>query len=309
MHISVSILTLIVATSTADRCVLAPLPSTESWCPNERSGSKGFMELAVIAKPFFMVSMGPPASGKSSGLEMVKKTLGIEGDPIIPIIVDDIIASFPAYQSEIERVKNVMKESSVADPVIERALCKMSESVYFPYRGWADHKSNSMILEEFLTTEKRRHIVYESTGSNGAYGWALKVSAMAKANGYTPILFYPHVETDALLRRARSRAECQGRLPCPDSILVIAKQAQNNLLDVATKVSKGTSPIEKVYVFDNNGKVEDGFPKLAAELSNDPKVDEEGVQRAVQSIRNLVNPALPGRLLAASSATQRKELI
>ena len=289
MHIPVLILTSLVVIGTADRCMLAPIPSTESWCPNERSGSKELMKRAVIERPYFIISMGPPASGKSSSLAAVKRILGIEDDPMIPVVVDDIVASFPAYQSEIERLRDVIKELNVANPMIEKALCKMSGKIYSPYRGWADHKSNSMILEEFLTAEKRRHVVYESTGSIGAYEWALKISAMAKVNGFIPILFYPYVKTGELLRRARSRAEKEGRLPCPDWILSIAQQASNSLLDVATRASKGTSPMEEIYVFDNNGRVEDGFPKLIAELSNDPKSNRESALKAVQNIANPIN--------------------
>lgn len=299
---------LLIAIIPAEGCSLGSAPSTESWCPGERmwdfkKNRSDLTSLAATPK-YFIISMGPPASGKSSSLGYIQEKLNIKTEPILEIIVDDIVASFPAYREEIKKMKQILGdlhtqttdrlrselqkkgpglsadelkkkvEAMEKDPKVDiisepllGVVCNMSQTIYFPHRSWADQKSNSLLLEEFIEPVKYRHVVYESTGSNNAFGWANDVARMAAVHGFVPILMYPFVETDQLKRRAFLRSSREGRLPCSGMIESISKQARDNFVravETMTSVT-GDSPYKEIFLVDNRG----GAPIPLAEFSSE----------------------------------------
>lgn len=167
---------LLIAIIPAEGCSLGSAPSTESWCPGERmwdfkKNRSDLTSLAATPK-YFIISMGPPASGKSSSLGYIQEKLNIKTEPILEIIVDDIVASFPAYREEIKKMKQILGdlhtqatdrlrselqkkgpglsadelkkkvEAMEKDPKVDvisepllGVVCNMSQTIYFPHRS------------------------------------------------------------------------------------------------------------------------------------------------------------------------------
>lgn len=213
------------------------------------------------SRPYFILTIGPPASGKSSSLDTILGLLDIDPKDqksILEINVDKYVEQQELWGKTAQSFKETIKELGASNmaPEAMEAICLLGQKFYLLNRGPADHKSNSKLLSEMMHAydvpkTKRRHVVYETTGSLNAYDWAMKVGAMAAAHGYRPIVIYPMVLTADLCKRSQQRAVDIGRLPCPSIIRTFAAQAFESVLKMVEMAKKGTGPYTRVFLLDN----------------------------------------------------------
>ena len=231
-------------------CKVAETPKLDSTIKMDADGM-----------PCFILTIGPPASGKSSSLHVILELLGIDSKDhksVLEINVDKYVEQQELWGKTAQSFKETIKELGASNmaPEAMEAICLLGQKFYLLNRGPADHKSNSKLLSEMMHAydvpkTKRRHVVYETTGSLNAYDWAMKVGAMAAAHGYRPIVIYPMVLTVDLYRRSQQRAADIGRLPCPTIIRTFAVQAFESVLKIVELAKKGAGPYTRVFLLDN----------------------------------------------------------
>lgn len=110
-------------------------------------------------------------------------------------------------------------------------LCKATTRVYFKHRQKANNATDALLLQQFVDSEARSNILYESTGSNSAIGWLLNVAKAARNLGFRVSLIFSEVTDEKILvSRAVTRAlkSTDGRLPCPEDIKKLNNEAQIN---------------------------------------------------------------------------------
>lgn len=176
--------------------------------------------------PQFIVSYGPPASGKSKVFEFAQKMLGVSS--LVNINVDDIIAENKDYQVEIRSCAKQFAETDINDVSLD--LLSSCNSIYYKYRSKADEESTARLLRAL---DENRDIVYETTGRDMT--WFVTHDLPKIPKNYKICIVYFVVRPSNLLGRAWSRAQTSGRMPEVKTILDIATSAETNFIDLANK--------------------------------------------------------------------------
>jgi len=179
----------------------------------------------------FIFTMGPPAAGKTGAANLwLREMRGIEinRNEIDFINVDDIVSANPDYDRE---TKNWMREHLGEThgnnlTSVSESLCNGTSQIYLRYREDADRRSNSRLLENLVNPTKT--VIYETSGSNYAFGWMMGVAKLAVSAGFQIHLVFPVAHFEQLKERALRRAFQEGRLPCPNIIENINEQARAN---------------------------------------------------------------------------------
>lgn len=204
-------------------------------------------------RPLFIISYGPPASGKSPtgnpfqitmeciGHHMNKPTNNQKDDDyclennILPVNVDNIIKMFK------ERVKDFVVD------------CKTLESDYVQMRSFADSFSDTLLN---YGLNMRYNILWETTGSN--YEWIMKEIFRIRNMGYRVVIYYPLVSLKNLIQRAESRQNATGQIGAPqERITQVQKLAAKNMERIIlNKIKTGSGP-DDVFIYDNNGSRND----------------------------------------------------
>lgn len=190
----------------------------------------------------FIITMGPPGSGKSQIVDKILESFKVKRNHVIPVLVDDIVEKIPGFQEDYERVANIEDEEK---------RDKQTEKVYFGYRRIADRLSEDILDRALLESY---HIVFETTGGN--IDWTLRTIQKVREHGYVVLLVYPFVDGQKLLERIDERAkryQLEGktpRKPAVERVLKNVKDAQDNFITLSKYV-------EKSYVYDNNGPMEE----------------------------------------------------
>lgn len=175
------------------------------------------------ATPTFFVAYGPPASGKSRVVpvlrERIPEEFGQLDDPV-SVIVDDIFES-----GEVGALYKTYRRR-----IIERYGDRSelyTQRLYFYLRWVADQISDS-ILNRALAGHY--NVLWETTGQSD---WPLHELGRASSYGYNTVVAYPLASTNALIERARLRAENDGQeAPPRDRMKQIVESSQTHLIDI-----------------------------------------------------------------------------
>lgn len=195
---------------------------------------KSFVDNKPSIRPVFMITYGPPASGKSSALNLVCEDLGVDPKSVVGVLIDDVVERTPGYLETSREVWDRYQDKD--DPQLTKEL----GDVYFDYR-----KTFGILGETVLNTAiaRRNNIAWETTGAN--IDWTVKTINEAKLQGYLVVLIYPFVFLDDLKKRAVLRSNREHPRRPPESFINMSfENAQNNFKKVLNKV-------DSAYVYDN----------------------------------------------------------
>ncbi len=184
-------------------------------------------------RPYFIITYGPPGSGKSSVLDSVLKDLGILRKNVVEVLVDEVIQRSPRYLDDVAAIVTQHAESMER----ERSLT----AAYFKYRySSADAIADGILYRAFI---ERYDVIWETTGND--VSWILKTINEARREGYAIVVVYPFVTLGQLLSRVMSRASSNPVNPrLPDTAYITANfhNAQRNFETIV-----GASDMALVY--------------------------------------------------------------
>jgi len=151
--------------------------------------------------PTFVIAYGPPASGKSSILEVLGRLLPAD------------FGSVDSKHTIEVNVDRIFQEGPLA-PVFGRARAFASnrsplhaQRLYRYYRWVADQIAD-LVLDEALLG--KYHVLWESTGESVA--WTQREIARIRSTGYEVVLAFPLVGEDEIMRRMHARANQEATL-------------------------------------------------------------------------------------------------
>lgn len=187
-------------------------------------------------KKYLIVRYGPPASGKSKIIDMVKKEYNI--DKCFMYDIDSAVENKNDYQKEIQKCIRYYQSVDKQEDLDPDKIKKCS-SIYFNHR---DAKVfNKLDAGESDARRKGMSIIYETTGCTQRHIDFIKeaVRSYRKA-GYIIVLYYPLVPLGVLKERAFKRAQMTGRY-VRDICASDAVQLVKNLIDY----------VDDIYFYNN----------------------------------------------------------
>lgn len=190
--------------------------------------------------PIFIITYGPPGSGKTDIVKNLTQRFGIPTNRLVNVLVDDIVEKIPGYMEEMKSTANL----DLPGHEIQQELTK----VYFKYRrSTGDFMSESVLNRAFVG---KYHVVWETTGDN--IDWALKTIQLARQQGYMVFLVYPFVSEKQLLKRVAKRAKTSDNPRKPD-----AGRVKKNIITAQKNFITISKYVDKSFVYDNDGNVDD----------------------------------------------------
>jgi predicted ABC-type ATPase len=207
--------------------------------------------------PYFIVTYGPPGSGKTSIVRRFLQQEGLKMEQTIWTLVDDVVAALPEFQVKmtelVENAKITSKESK--HPVDdldtlsknEAALNKKKSDLYQKYRPTGDVGSNQ-IMNRALAS--RFNIIYETTGAS--VGWTIGILENAIRHGYRIVVLYPFVPRSTLETRLQHRSSTTLQAQAPSSFIDYAfTNAQNN-------ISQLSHHVDQIIIYNNGPETKEG---------------------------------------------------
>jgi len=211
-------------------------------------------------KPVFLITYGPPGSGKSYTLSKVARQYHYDLEHnFVKILLDDMIKSMSDYNEEMSTLNASRTIYMDQDGNLNQTYYNLAEEVYFKYRAMVN-QMKGMMLE--VAYRQKLNIVYETTGMKGKdHPEATIFQHMdeARARGYKIIVVYPHVEIALLNSRLASRNKKQKRVVNPRYIPHFIEKAQVNFLEYLNYA-------DTMYIFDNSEDKQESAGKRAAWL-------------------------------------------
>jgi len=180
-------------------------------------------------KPTFVLSYGPPGSGKTYVIERVLPEL----DPkkTVFALVDEWVWQFPAFQHELKEANSTITDSA--------ALEETRRNLYYKYRALADVVNDAVI---YRALAERFDVVFETTGNR--LTWSLPFLDKAQRQGYHTLALYPWAPASVLRTRVAERAarRKQWLTQFPAESI---ENAQNNLIQLSRKA-------DRILIYDNS---------------------------------------------------------
>lgn len=168
---------------------------------------------------YFIITYGPPASGKGITKNKIIEYLDIE--TYIDIDIDKFIKSYCIRNKFTKDCNN------------------MGQTVYFDIRKIVDNVSDQLLAK---AAKKNCHIIWETTGNS--IEWTMKVYIpFMKSIGYTIVINFPIVKIDELVRRCKNR---QQEANCDIKYIgSFQKNSYKNFYEIIKKC-------DMIFVYDNN---------------------------------------------------------
>ncbi len=175
------------------------------------------------ATPTFFVAYGPPASGKSRIVPVLRDRIPEEFgqlDEPVSVNVDDIFES-----GEVGALYKTYRRQ-IIDRYGDRSE-RYTQRLYFYLRWVADQISDS-ILNRALAGHY--NVLWETTGQSD---WPAHEIGRISSYGYRTVVAYPLASTKTLIERARLRAETDGQEAPPlDRMNQMVESSQTHLIDI-----------------------------------------------------------------------------
>lgn len=198
---------------------------------------ESFFEGKIPSPPIFIITYGPPGSGKTDIVNDICKKFGITKNRLVNVLVDEVVEKLPGYLNE---MKAVAADKGLSDDEKQAELTK----VYFKYRREnGDYLSENILHRAFVG---KYNVVWETTGDS--IDWALKTIQDARQEGYMILLVYPYVSEEKLLDRVKKRAQSGSNPRKPDS-----ERVKKNILSAQRNFKKLSKYVDAAFVYDNNG--------------------------------------------------------
>lgn len=253
-----------------------------SWDPSPRKMNE---------PRYFIVSVGPPASGKGTILEtVVYPSLCVpippEGDYdetfrehqkskfLMQLDLDSAAMNVRFFQDTREenaakikkwfqRYQDKKLKSWTADEKdtfrqYEKEFFESLSAIYMKARREVSASTINMgkILGHVVATlhnpDQTKHIVYETTFCNeGIIENMVQLSALARSWGYTPLIVYPVVFKESLYERGAIRGMKEGRLPPRAFVKECGPTAFANVMAISAAIQRSSGPFEGLLVIDN----------------------------------------------------------
>ena len=168
---------------------------------------KGKSPVADSETPYFIVSYGPPASGKSTIIEVLHRlipstTQTLKLDNIVPVNVDDIFQKGPLgqrFKAQMDAIKS------------EQGTTPLHTQRLYMYYRWVADQISDIILNTALAS--RFSVLWESTGAD--INWTQRELARINTMKYKTLLVMPLVSENELLARLARRAAIEKQEPAP----------------------------------------------------------------------------------------------
>ncbi len=169
---------------------------------------------------YFLISYGPPGSGKSDVLSVLRKNHkldpGLSSQNTISVNVDDTFQKGP-----------LGKEYKKVQAAIQHRGSKYTQRLYTYYRWVADQVADSILNLALLGNY---NVLWETTGET--ITWTRREIARIRELGYIVVLVYPLVGLTELQKRLTLRAIETGQEPTPNlQMKTKVKKALENLVD------------------------------------------------------------------------------
>lgn len=183
--------------------------------------------------PKFIITYGPPGSGKSSMLNHAVYNNKVDVKNTVEVNVDSIISNFDPYKEDLERVRELM----VTNP---REARDLAIQIYWKYRQ-AGNSMSDFILNTALLN--RYNVIWETTGNS--IQWTIREIERIRRYGYKILLVYPFVDIEELQRRVSERSKRELRFVDPEYIQRVNIAAQRNFMELAKYV-------DEAYLYNND---------------------------------------------------------
>jgi hypothetical protein len=252
-----------------------------------------------VLNPSLFLKYGPPASGKSTIMNLLLKVENLKLNSIVDIMIDDIVVALPCYAERLEMIEWYQKRLNSKELIDElftnNSPLKETLLPYLEAQAPDDQKNK---LEEY--TRKRlegmdpskiafqlkqalyfayrttlygdeisTHILDDAIAKKYNIAWEttgrkpdyiIQELQKARRAGYRTVCIYPFVLEQQLVDRIEKREEETGQLSAPvEWVREITKVAQNNIKYIIKYV-------DKLYIYDNTGGP--GEEKLIFTLEN-----------------------------------------
>jgi energy-coupling factor transporter ATP-binding protein EcfA2 len=236
------------------------------------------VQLPTTAQRYFVIAYGPPASGKSSILEVLGRLLPgefpqLDADHTVQVNVDRTFQEGP-LAAVYAKARNYARGRSPLH----------GQRLYRYYRWVADQVADLLLNEALL---QRYNVLWESTGESVA--WTQREIARIRLLGYQVLLVFPLVGKAEIMRRLHARLDQEG---APDDEMdgKITK-ASKNLLTLMTQPAcphwvqerlKKPDVVcypHRVIIYDN--EVAPGDQTILFDSNAPSQTDVENLQRLV----------------------------
>ncbi|GAB5360772.1 hypothetical protein AAMO2058_000656300 [Amorphochlora amoebiformis] len=197
-------------------------------------------------RPIFLITYGPPGSGKSWILNKVARQYNYDLETnFVQILQDDMIKSIGEYQEAMDMLSTERPDYTDKDGNLDEKFYKKADQIYWKYRNMVI-QMKKMLLD--VAYRQELNIVYETTGSKRASNPSQSLfnhMREARQRGYKIIIVYPYVANHTLMARLDDRNKKQNRVLDPRLAKSFVKKAQSNWYHYLTFA-------DYAYVYDNN---------------------------------------------------------
>mmetsp|Transcript_16111 Transcript_16111/g.28969 ORF Transcript_16111/g.28969 Transcript_16111/m.28969 type:complete len:283 (-) Transcript_16111:657-1505(-) len=151
-------------------------------------------------KPIFLITYGPPGSGKSWILDRVAKNYNYDIEAnFVKVLQDDMMKSIGAYNQEMDDLNKTRSQYLAGNNELSSEYFDKANDVYWKYRNMIN-QMKKMLLD--VAYRQELNIVYETTGSkrdDNPSSTLFNIMKEAKSRGYICVLTSHQQTSDFVL--------------------------------------------------------------------------------------------------------------